>query len=206
MKKKKRFQDGKGKKQKILRPNYYRCGLAGDIALLANLPAQAESLLHSLERVAGGIDLHVNANKTEYMCFNRRGDISALKGGPLKLVDKFTYFGSSISLTVNDIHTRLAKAWTANDSLSVIWKSDLINKLKHSFFPKQQSCQYCYMEHLMDANYGEKDDNYTRTVQAVLKKSWRQHPTKQQLYDHLQPMRCTPVDPFEWTRKGWTTS
>ena len=40
---------------------------AGDIAFLANTPAQAESLLHSLERVADGIGLHVNADKTESM-------------------------------------------------------------------------------------------------------------------------------------------
>ena len=43
---------------------------ADDIALLANTPAQAQSLLHSLERAAGGIDLHINADKTEPMCFN----------------------------------------------------------------------------------------------------------------------------------------
>ena len=43
---------------------------ADDIALLANTPTQAEFLLHSLERAAGGIGLHVNADKTEYMCFN----------------------------------------------------------------------------------------------------------------------------------------
>ena len=52
---------------------------ADDIALLANTPAQLETLLHSLERVAGGIGLHVNANKTEYMCFNQRGDILCTK-------------------------------------------------------------------------------------------------------------------------------
>ena len=34
-----------------------------DIALLANTLARAESLLHSLERSAGGIGLHVNAEK-----------------------------------------------------------------------------------------------------------------------------------------------
>ena len=43
---------------------------ADDIALLANTPAQVESLLHSLERAAAGIGLYVNADKTEYMCFN----------------------------------------------------------------------------------------------------------------------------------------
>ena len=43
---------------------------ADDKALQANAPAQAEILLHSLERAAAGIGLYVNADKTEYMCFN----------------------------------------------------------------------------------------------------------------------------------------
>ena len=51
---------------------------ADDIALLANTPTLAETLLHSLERAAAGIDLHVNADKMEYMCFNQRVDISIL--------------------------------------------------------------------------------------------------------------------------------
>ena len=38
-----------------------------DIALLANAPAQAKILLHSLEQAAAGIGLHVNAHKTEYV-------------------------------------------------------------------------------------------------------------------------------------------
>ena len=90
-----------------------------DIALLTNTPARAESLLHSLERVAGGIGLHVNTDKTEYMCFNQRGDISTLNGDPLKLVEKFTYLRSSISSTKNDINMQLAKAWTAIDHMEV---------------------------------------------------------------------------------------
>ena len=72
---------------------------ADDIALLANAPAKAETLLHSLERATAGIGLQVNAHKTEYMCFNQTGDISTLGGSSLKLVDKFTYLGSSVSST-----------------------------------------------------------------------------------------------------------
>ena len=53
---------------------------ADDIAHLANAPAQAETLLHSLERVTASIGLYVNAHRTEYMCFNQRGDISRLNG------------------------------------------------------------------------------------------------------------------------------
>ena len=63
---------------------------ADDIARLANTPAQAESLLYSLDRAASGISLHMNANKTRLMCFNQRGNISALNAWSLKLVDKFT--------------------------------------------------------------------------------------------------------------------
>ena len=83
---------------------------ADDLAILANTPNQAETLLHSLERAAAGIGLHVNANKTEYMCYNQTGNIATLDGASLKLVNKFTYLGSSISSTEKDIDTRLTKA------------------------------------------------------------------------------------------------
>ena len=59
---------------------------------------------------------------------------STLEGNSLKLVDKFTYLGSSVSSTEKDIETRLTKAWTAIDRLSIIWKSDLTDKMKRSFF------------------------------------------------------------------------
>ena len=90
-------------------------------AILANTPNQAETQLLSLERAAAGIGLHINANKTEYMCFNQTGDISTLERTSVKLVDKFTHQGSSVSSTEKDIDTRLTKAWTAIDKLSIIW-------------------------------------------------------------------------------------
>ena len=101
-----------------------------DIALLANAPTQTEILQHSLEQVATGIGLHVNTLKMEYMCFNQTGDICTLDSSSLKLVDKFTYLGSSVSSSKKDIDMRLTKAWTAIDRLSVIWKSDLTDKMK----------------------------------------------------------------------------
>ena len=58
---------------------------ADDIAILANTPNQVETLRHSLERATAGIGLHVNAHKTEYMCFNQTGDISTLDGSSQKL-------------------------------------------------------------------------------------------------------------------------
>ena len=35
------------------------------------------------------------------------------------------------------------------------------------------------------------DSNYTRMLRAILNKSWRQHPTKHQLYGHLPPIAKT---------------
>ena len=61
------------------------------IASLANAPAQAKTLLHSLEWAAAGIGLHVNVHKTEYMCINQTGNISTLNDSSLKLGDKFTF-------------------------------------------------------------------------------------------------------------------
>ena len=114
---------------------------------LCSTPNQAETLLHSLERAATGIGLHVNAHKTEYMCYNQTGDISTLDGTSLQLVDKFTYLGSSVSSTEKDIDTWLMKAWTAIDRLSIIWISDLTDKMKRSFF-----IDTAIWMHYLDAN------------------------------------------------------
>ena len=105
-----------------------------DIVLLANTPNQAKSLLHSLEQAAGGIGSYVNMDKTEYMCFNQKGDISTVNGGFLKLEDKFTYLGSSISSTENDINIQPVKAWTAINRLLIVWKSKLSDEIKGNFF------------------------------------------------------------------------
>ena len=61
---------------------------AEDIAFLSNTPTRAESLLHKLEKLVESIGFHMNADKTENMCFNLEGHIS-LNSGSLKLVDKF---------------------------------------------------------------------------------------------------------------------
>ena len=125
------------------------------------------------------------------MCFNQAGDISTQDGTSLKLVDKFTYLGSSVSSTEKDIDTRLTKAWTAIDKLSVIWKSDLTDKMKRSFFQAAvvSILLYgCTTWTLTKQLEKKLDGNYTRILRAILNKSWRQHSTKQQLYGHLSPI------------------
>ena len=151
-------------------------------------------LLHSLERAAAGIGLYVNAHKTEYMCYNQTGNITTLDGASLKLVDKFTYLGSSVSSTEKDIDTRLTKAWTAIDRLSIIWKSDLTDKIKRSFFQAAVVSILLYgcTTWTPTKRLEQKlDGNYTRILRAILNKSWRQHPTRHLLYGHLHPITKT---------------
>ena len=128
------------------------------------------------------------------MCFNQAGHISTLDGTFLKLVDKFTYLGSSVSSTEKDIDTRQMKAWTAIDKLSVIWKSELTDKMKHSF--SQAAVMLillygCTTWTLTKQLEKKLDGNYTRMLRAILNKSWRQHPAKHQLYGHLPPTTKT---------------
>ena len=128
------------------------------------------------------------------MYYNQTGDISTLDGTSLKLIDKITYLGSSVSSTEKDIDTRLTKALTAIDRLSIIWKSDLTDKRKCSFFQAAvvSILLYgCTTWTLTKRLKKKLDGNYTRMLREILNKSWRQHPTKYQLYDHLPPITKT---------------
>ena len=119
---------------------------------------------------------------------------STLEGTPLKLVDRFTYLGSSVESTEKDIDTRLTKAWTAINRLSIIWKSDLTDKMKRSFFQAAVTSILlygCTTWTLTKRLEKKLDGNYTRMLRAVLNKSWRQHPTRHQLYGHLPPITKT---------------
>ena len=128
------------------------------------------------------------------MCFNQKGDISTLDGTSLKLVDKFTYLGSSVSSTEKKIDTRLMKAWTAIDCLSIIWKSDLTDKMKRSFFQTAVGAILLYgcTSWTLNQRLEKKlDGNYTRMLRAILNESWQQHPTRHQLYGNLPPITKT---------------
>ena len=95
------------------------------------------------------------------------------------------------------IDTRLTKAWTAINRLSIIWKSDLTDKMKRSFFQAAVTSILLYGCTTWTLTKGlEKklDGNYTRMLRAILNKSWWQHPTRHQLYGHLPPITKTTDD------------
>ena len=121
-------------------------------------------------------------NYIQTICF------STLDGTYLKLVDKFTYQG-----TEKDIDMQLTKAGTAIDKLSIIWKSDLTDKMKRSFFKAAVVSILLYVctTWTLTKRLEKIDGNYTRMLRAILNKSWRQHPTRHQLYGHLPPITKT---------------
>ena len=107
---------------------------------------------------------------------------------------KLTYLGSSVESTEKNIETRLTKAWTAINRLSIIWKSDLTDKMKRSFFQAAVTSILlygCTTWTLTKRLEKKLDGNYTRMLRAIRNKSWQQHPTRHQLYSHLPPITKT---------------
>ena len=92
------------------------------------------------------------------------------------------------------IDTQLTKAWKTIDRLSIIWKSDLTDKMKRSFFQATVVSILLYgcITWMLTKRLEKKlDGNYTRMLRAIFNKSWRQHPTRHQLYGHLPPITKT---------------
>ena len=109
-------------------------------------------------------------------------------------INIYNLIHDSVSSTEKDIDTRLTKAWTAIDRLSIIWTSDLTDKMKRSFFQAAvvSILLYgCTTWTLTKRLEKKLDGNYTRMLRAVLNKSWRQHPTRHQLYGHMPPITKT---------------
>ena len=69
--------------------------------------------------------------------------------------------------------------------LSIIWKLDLTDKIKRSFFQAAivSILLYgCTTWTLAKRLEKKLDGNYTRMLRAILNKSWRQHPTQDTNY------------------------
>ena len=76
----------------------------------------------------------------------------------------------------------------------IIWRSDLTDKMKRSFFQAAvvSILLYgCTTWTLTKRLEKKLDGNYTRMLRAILNKFWRQHPTRYQLYGHLPPITKT---------------
>ena len=78
---------------------------------------------------------------------------------------------------------------------------DLTDKMKRSFFQAAivsillYGCTTWTLTKRLEKRL---EGYYTRMFRAILNSSWRQHPTKQQLYGHLPPI--TKTIQVRWTR------
>ena len=78
--------------------------------------------------------------------------------------------------------------------IEIIWKSNLTDKMKRSFFKAADESVLlygCTTRTLTKRLEKKLDGNYTRMLRAILNKSWQQHPTRRQLYCHLPPVTKT---------------
>ena len=83
---------------------------ADDIVLLSNQMSQAKELLKRLEHNALSVGLHVNAKKTEIMCYNQdqHEQITTRSGETIAEVDNFKYLGGWMKSSEHDVNVRIA--------------------------------------------------------------------------------------------------
>ena len=128
------------------------------------------------------------------------------------------------------IDTQLTKTWTAINRLSVIWKSDLTDKMKCSFFQAAivsillYGCTTWTLTKCMEKKL---DGNYTRMLRVILKSPGGNTPQSSSCTATYHPSRklsvrrtrhsghCwrsrdelisdVPMDPLTWLSKSRTT-
>ena len=166
---------------------------ADDLAVLADILKDATFLLHSIERTAKEIGFYLNADKTEFICFNQDASerMKSLDGEKIKQVEDFKYLGSYIASTEHDVNIRLGKAWNALNELDKIWKSNLTDNLKRNFFRAAVETVLLYgsVSWTLTTHLEKKIDGaYTRMLRTALNRSWKDHPTNVELYGHIPPI------------------
>ena len=121
----------------------------------------------------------------------------ALKGYGVRLKFIFIYLSISACFFLSTFFTLFLSFYLCQklqDRLSTIWKSDLTDKMKRSFFQAAVTSILlygCTTWTLTKRLEKKLDGNYTRMLRAILNKSWQQHPTRHQLYGHLPPITKT---------------
>ena len=119
--------------------------------------------------------------------FQQEAATSNLCGKPSKSADQFLYFGRNISSTESDVNVRPAKVLSAIDRLSIIWKSNLFDRVNLEFFHAVTVSIQLYG----CTTWMLRKPIQKRILRDVLNKSRMQHSTIQQVYGPLPPLSQT---------------
>ena len=106
----------------------------------------------------------------------------------MKKVDRFTDRECDIYSTENTISINIAETWNALEKLRTIWRSSLPDNMKRNFFRATVESILLYGSSAWTTTKkleNKLDGTYTRMLRAVLNKSWREHPTKEELYGKI---------------------
>ena len=164
---------------------------ADDIALISHSLENAQSLLQSLEQASNCVGLYLNESKTQYMnlCTETNTDkIKTLNEVELKEVDDYKYLGSFISSSLKDFDIRKALAWSACNDMHNIWTSEIGTNLKVNIFKVAIEPILLYGSEtwtLTKAMEKRLDGTYTRLLMRAQNLSWKNHPSKEQIYGKL---------------------
>ena len=163
---------------------------ADDIVLTSDNLKNAISLLHSLERAANRVDLHMNCSKTEYILVKdcEHEEVKSLNENILKQVDDFKYLGSYTPSSKIDFEIKKAQVWVPCNKLHTIWTSGISTKTKINLFKTCVESIFLYgSETWTMSKQLEKhlDGTYRRLLMRVQSINWKQYFTLEQIYGNL---------------------
>lgn len=126
--------------------------------------------------------LKLNAKKTEVITYNILPDHSALTttgGTVLKEVNDFKYLGAWMNSTEQDLQVRKTLIWKALNSMASVWKSNLPQHIKITFFHSLYGCECCTLKSTLQKYL---NGCYTRLLRAVLNIKQDEHTSNKCLY------------------------
>ena len=110
------------------------------------------------------------------------------------MVSDYVYLGSYISSSEKDFMTRKGKAWTACNALNKIWSSNLSRDFKLKMFHAAIEPILLYGSETWTLSKRHEirlDVIYTPLLMRVQNLSWKNHPTKQQIYGNIPSVSTT---------------
>lgn len=152
---------------------------------------QAEELLNRVELECAMGGLRLNAKITEVITYNipqEHSPLTTIGGAVLKEVKDFKYLGARVNSTEQDIKMSKALAWRAHSGMTSVWKSNLPQHIKISFFSATvesvllYGCECWTLTPSLQKSLDRRD---TKMLRVALNVKQDEHITNNRLYGGL---------------------